>query len=185
MSEFIGVFEFAHRCGVSGTAVRKAIRTGRMNAVREDPCTGRTLLAWPGAAEEWQANTDLLRRTHTGPRDRGKPDGPGQSVIRLSTASVRAGDGTAAALSYADARTRREAYEARLAKLEYEEKSGLLVPIDQVRAKAFKLGQEIRDALLNIPDRIADEAAAERLPERVHAILMRELQSVIVSLESR
>lgn len=103
MRKFIGVVEVAHRLGVSDTAVRKAIRTGRVTAVRMDRRTGQTLLAWPRAAEEWQANTDPMRRTHSGLRDRGTPDAPGQPVIRLPAGPVRASDGTATALSYADA----------------------------------------------------------------------------------
>ncbi len=97
---------------------------------------------------------------------------------------MRASDGTAAALSYADVRTRREAYEAHLAKLEYEQKAGLTVPIAQVRAKALKLGREIRDGLLDIPDRIAHEFSAETSPDRVRAIVDRELRAATEALDS-
>lgn len=73
------------------------------------------------------------------------------------------------ASSYAASRAAREAYMARLAKLEFEERSGKLVDADQVRAQIYALGRRLRDAFLGVPDRVApllvgaDQAAVHRL----------------------
>jgi hypothetical protein len=182
VTEFVGVAEFSLRLGVSTTAVRKAIRTGRVTSLRAAPGTGHMEIAWPRAAEEWQANTDPLRRTHVGPRSGSSGAQQRDLAVRLPTASSGPGDGSATALSYADARTRREAYEARLAKLEYEEKAGLLVTIAKVRANAFNLGRQVRDGLLNIPDRLAHELAGEARVERVREILTREIEVTLAPL---
>ena len=40
---------------------------------------------------------------------------------------------------------------ARLAKLEYEEKSGKLVSADEVKARAFRMARGARDALRRCP----------------------------------
>ncbi len=184
MAEYLWVDDFAQRLGVSEAAVRKAIRTGRVTAVWKDRRTGRKRLAWPRAAEEWQANTDPLRRTHVGPRSGSAGAHRLDLDVRLKTASSGTGEGTPAGLSYAEARTRREAYEAQLAKLECEQKAGLLIPAAQVQAKAFKLGRQVRDALLNIPDRLAHELAGEDQVDRVKEILARELEVAIAPIAS-
>ncbi len=56
-----------------------------------------------------------------------------------------------------EARTMREFYEAKLAKLEYEKRIGKLIDSGKVRQNAFALARRLRDRLLNIPDRISAE----------------------------
>lgn len=81
--------------------------------------------------------------------------------------------------TYAQSRAIREAYQARLAKLEYEEKSGRLVPADQVKADAFKAARSLRDALLNISGRIAHQLAHEKDPARISARIDDEIRDVL------
>ena len=45
-------------------------------------------------------------------------------------------------------------------KLEYEEKSGDLLKKDAVKKSAFETGRKVRDAILNIPDRVGAELAS-------------------------
>ena len=59
---------------------------------------------------------------------------------------------------------------ARLAKLDFEERSGKLVDADQVRAQIYGLGRRLRDTMLGLPDRLApvltgltDQAAVHRI----------------------
>ncbi len=87
--------------------------------------------------------------------------------------------GQPGAVDFVTARTMREAFKAKLAKLEYEEKSGTLTDAAKVRQDAFKTGRIIRDELLAIPDRMADVLAAEEDPATVRQIIVDELELVL------
>lgn len=87
-------------------------------------------------------------------------------------------------LNYAESRALREAYQARLSKLDYEERSGKLVNVDLVKAEAFKTHRRIRDALLNIPDRCGPHLAALSDPIECHAYLLEEIVAVLKQLSS-
>ena len=80
---------------------------------------------------------------------------------------------------YVTARTVHETYRARLAKLDYEERIGKLLPRDEVVATAFKRYRQFRDHMLNIPNRIAPVLAAETDPIRVHEILATEIRDAL------
>jgi formaldehyde-activating enzyme involved in methanogenesis len=56
------------------------------------------------------------------------------------------------AAQYTKARAVREHYQARLAKLEYEEKVASLVSKDEVQVATFNTFRQYRDGMLNIPD---------------------------------
>jgi phage terminase Nu1 subunit (DNA packaging protein) len=78
----------------------------------------------------------------------------------------------------------REAYAARLARLEYEERSGKLVSVDVVRVEAFKAHRRVRDAVLNIPDRCAPQLASMTDPAEVHAYLLGEIVEALRMLSA-
>ena len=76
----------------------------------------------------------------------------------------------------------REDYEARLAKLEYEEKSGKLVDAEKVKRDAFDLARRVRDHILNIPDRISAELVGITDQPTMHNVLLRELNTALQEL---
>ncbi|WP_067582369.1 hypothetical protein [Endozoicomonas ascidiicola] len=86
------------------------------------------------------------------------------------------------AVDFVTARTMREAFKAKMAKLEYEEKSGTLTDAAKVKQDAFKAGRIIRDELLAIPDRMADVLAAEDDPRQVGKLLLEELEAILNQL---
>ncbi len=67
----------------------------------------------------------------------------------------------ALALTYEDAQLQEKIAKARLAELELAEKEGSLVAKATIDAELFAAAQEIRNALLVIPDRIVDQVIAE------------------------
>ena len=81
-------------------------------------------------------------------------------------------------------RERREHYQAELAKLEVDAKRGELVSADAVKKEAFNLGKTVREALVNIPDRLANQLAAESDPATVHMALTQELVLALERLAS-
>jgi hypothetical protein len=86
---------------------------------------------------------------------------------------------------YARARAEREHYSALLAKLEYEERAGKLIDTDDVKAQAFRTFREIRDRMLNIPDRVAAIIAAETEPAKIHEILSVEITTALNGFADR
>jgi hypothetical protein len=78
---------------------------------------------------------------------------------------------------YAQARTVHEHYRARLARLDYEERVGQLV--SKVEVAAFNQYRRFRDAMLNIPDRISAQLAAETDAARVYEILAAEIRKTL------
>ena len=75
--------------------------------------------------------------------------------------SANFGAGTATAgLSFQQARTAREAYQARMAQLDLQEREGLLVRKDDVERGARALAVAVVQQLDTIPDRISAEFSA-------------------------
>lgn len=93
---------------------------------------------------------------------------------------IKAGKG--GTLSYSDARTMHERYRAVLKKLQFEEKSGKLVSTEGVQRQAFTLGRQVRDAVLNVSDRIAPILATVKEEREIKRILDKELNSALEAL---
>ena len=192
MPELISIREAARRLGVSDTAVHKAIKADRVHIAGRTPGSDRPLVAWPQAQADWKANSDTQKRSHVG--SRGSPvranDPPPLEVLPTSSrpdeGQKEVGEipakSTAGAPSYAASRAIREAYQARLAKLDYEERSGKLIEVDKVKTAAFKVARTVRDGLLNMPDRVAHELAHEADPSAVHQRLTAEIRSILEAL---
>jgi hypothetical protein len=178
---------YARHRGVSHAAVQKALATGRITAGQDgriDPAV---------ADQEWATSTDLSkpRNSVTGiPKKRrvsGAPSDPlGTPGLEDGVASQQPGDASAPRLisSYAASRAAREAYLARLAKLEFEERSGKLVDADQVRAQIYGLGRRLRDAFLSMPDRLAPLLAGEVDQAVVHRLLTQEIMTCLGELSA-
>lgn len=81
--------------------------------------------------------------------------------------------------NYLKAKAVKEAYEAQLAKLEYEEKVGKLINAEKVKLQAFEIARLTRDAVLNIPDRISAELVGITDQATMHSILTKELTNAL------
>lgn len=178
---------YARYRGVSHTAVQKALAAGRIVADADgtiDPVA---------ADDQWASSTNLSkpRNSVTGvPKKRrqlGAPSDPlGAHVLGAGEATngAAAGDTARLVASYAGSRAAREGYMARLAKLEFERKSGKLVDADEVRAHTFALGRRARDSLLGIPDRLAPILVGEADPAVIHRRLTEELERGLAELST-
>ncbi len=94
-------------------------------------------------------------------------------------ASPATGEASVSGPSYAHSRAIREAYLARLAKIEYEERLGKLINRDEVQVAAFNKFRMFRDGMLNIPDRVAAVLAAETDTRKVHELLTVEIRKAL------
>ena len=144
---------YAQHRGVSHEAVRKAIAAGRIQKEADgsiDPAK---------ADAQWQQ--------HTRPAPPFTPKGVATRVAtpvatsRPSTAPPTPSTADEArGVDYHKARAVRETYAARLAKLEFEERSDKLVSKDDVDAKVFTLARQLRDRMQQIPNKVAPEIVA-------------------------
>ncbi|MEA1052333.1 hypothetical protein U5801_21360 [Lamprobacter modestohalophilus] len=155
---------YAQHRGVSHEAVRKAIKSGRITPLpdgRIDPVV---------ADAQWDANTL-----------------PAQTPAK-SESSAPASDSTQRSNvpPYAVSRAAREAINARLAKLELEERSGKLINADEARVTTFNLARQLRDRLQQIPRTLAPELVATVVadpdPRAVEAMLDAAIRSALEEL---
>lgn len=83
---------------------------------------------------------------------------------------------------FARSQAQKEYFRAELARLDFEERIGKLVEKEQVDALAFSVARLVRDAMLNIPSRIAGILAAESDQRKVHDLLEKELRQALEAL---
>lgn len=179
MSELIGIRECARRLGVSDTAVHKAIKAGRIAIAGRTPSSDRPLVAWPQAQADWGANSDSAKRTHVGATGKSErrtkyAGTPAAPVLPTATQVHAQQAGTPAeeldgarppgaavqGPTLAQSKAVREAYLARLAKLEYEREIGKVIPADEAKTRWFKHVTAAKTRILGIPaackQRVAD-----------------------------
>lgn len=110
--------------------------------------------------------------------DRGGRDG-GPAIDQ---ALLQQQNRAAAIPSFAQSRAIREAYAARLTRLEYDQRSAKLVDKNELKMKLAKLHMAVRDSLRTIPDRVAPIVAAETDQTKIHAMLLKEIGQALEGL---
>ncbi len=152
---------YAKHRGVSHVAVLKAIKTGRI--AKESDGT----IDPEKADAAWTKNTDPAQQRKPAKKIEQAPERPIDPPLANSGPN------------YAQSRAIKEAYLARLAKLEYEEKSAVLVRADAVKVAWFNTLRVLRDRALNLPDRLAPVLATENDPRKIGEILDAELRQIL------
>ena len=147
--------QYSKHRGVALSAVQKAIHTKRITTLPDGKID-------PAVADgEWERNTRTYAPAVTSrPQDDDEGGGFGAN-------------------QYTKARAVREHYQARLAKLDYEERTGKLVSKDEVQIAAFNKFRQFRDHLLNIPDRLSALLAAESEAAAVYEVLSKEIRRAL------
>ena len=164
----VSLSEYARQRGISPAAVTKAMRDGRISRGVILGSKGKKSIDTEIADAEWAASTDTTQGapSHANPRGH-------------NAAAQAAGSDTP---SFMESKAKREAFMAELARLEYEEKSGKLVQVDDVKRESFRVARIVRDSMLNIADRVASELAAETDPFRVQQRLTQEIRLALTEL---
>lgn len=181
---------YAKHRGVSPAAVTKAVQAGRITPER-DPRTGRQVLDSATADLQWAANTDSAKQEGSKAHRRSPADAlpattESQSEEPTTTEAPQApppsGQTPATmgpAASVALSRAWKEHWNAEMARLKFEERSGKLVEADHVRRQAFSAARVLRESMLNIPDRLAAQLASETDPRKVHDLLSAEIRKAL------
>lgn len=157
---------YAKHRGVSLAAVQKAIRSGRITTNAD------------GKLDSERADAEWHSKTRPG-QHQARPVPPAPAAVREPE---RAEAPVTGVFDYSRARAVRENYLARLAKIEFEEKTAKLISRDEVQVAAFTKARTTRDNLLNIPDRLAATVAAEGDADKVHQILTAEIRKALDEL---
>jgi hypothetical protein len=104
---------------------------------------------------------------------------PARTVTRTPDESL---GGAPQRTTYAEARTIRTVFQAKLAKLEFETRQGKLIEADGVRLRISEHVRVLRDGLLGLPDRLASTLAAESDQRKVHVLLKTEIHRELEAL---
>ncbi|WP_419835375.1 hypothetical protein [Endozoicomonas atrinae] len=156
--------EFARRQGWSRQYVGKLVKSGKITLVngKVDPEQAQAAIK-----AQSEPSTELRAKSQSG------------TILPASPTDSRQ------AVDFVTARTMREAFKAKMAKMEYEEKAGKLTDASKVREEAFRAGRIVRDSLLGIPDRLSDVLAAENDPAQVRQLLMGEFENILQALSQQ
>ena len=76
----------------------------------------------------------------------------------------------------------REAYAAKLAQLDYQQKVGQLVGKDELKAALFSAGRQLRDSLTQLPTRLAPQLASETDQHVIQMMLAQEINDALKEL---
>jgi len=171
---YLSVRAFARAIGVDDKSVREAIDKGRLvAALHENPKNGWVEIDEEIGRREWVDNRDpsaaLSAELNGNSLDQDELTPEEKKIVENNN-------------SFASRRAEREFWNAKMARLAYEERSGTLVDATKVRAEAFAFGRRVRDTMLNLPERLATELAAEQDPTKVHARLSEEIRTALRSV---
>jgi hypothetical protein len=159
---------YARYRGCSLKAVQFAVQRGRIKRNADG------LIDSEEADRDWAANT-LHSNARPGPRHQARAAEPAVDteipVVQVSSSKM--------AGNLAQARAAKEVFEARLKKIELEERQGNLLYKGSIQIEAFNRARVLRDAILNVPDRVAANLAAESDAAVVRDLLETELVLIL------
>ena len=167
--------EWARRRGFSRQYVGRLVKRGvvRLTDGKVDPAQADAALA-------------AVREPARPPRRRGGPKG-GPSGEELTAGNSggeplllpQGGDLPTLLLK---TRIKSEVERSRLLEIKAKVEAGKYVDADEVKVAAFNRARIVREALLNIPDRLAAVLAAETEAQKVHALIAAEIRQALEEL---
>jgi hypothetical protein len=158
----MGIREFARELGVDDKAVRKAIATSRIPpaAIGRDHRGRPVVVDVDAALAGWYAN---VTKAPPAPAARVDVDAAAQQSLVQMQRLV------------AEQRARRLQFDNDL-------RSGTYVAVQAAKREAFESARLLREAMLNLPARLAPELAVESDPQRVFARLDTEIRSALEAI---
>lgn len=164
---------YARHRGVALSAVQKAIATGRIQTEANgtiDPVKADA--QWDQHTRTSQPTTPKVVTSQVVTPKVVTPQVVTPQVVSTERAAVLSTPPTASFASstapndeargvdYNKARAVRETYAARLAKLDFEERTGKLLNADEVQVKHFNLARQLRERIQQIPRKVAPDLIA-------------------------
>jgi hypothetical protein len=165
-SKLMSLRAYARHRGVNLSAVQKAIKTGR---IAPDPKTGKLDPEICDLAWEQATDPSKQRKADQDPSDPKKRKVVPRKVIKNAE-------------RFAEARAGAEDYKAKLLQLKFEIQAKKLVDADVVKKRAFESARTLREALLNLPNQMANDLASETDPVKCANMLTVELVRLLDEL---
>lgn len=159
--------EYAAYLGISNEAVSRAVKDGRIKK-------GWDSKAAKIIVEHADMEFGLLHKKTTVPIE----PLPGEDPPQQTPGSLQLSGNS----SFGEAKRVREIIQAQLAALDLKERKGELVSKEEVYKQLFAFGQQIRAALMAIPDRIIDNLLASKQRADAHNLLTGEIHSALENL---
>lgn len=167
----MGVREYARHRNVNHSAVQKALKSGRIQLEQDgliDPIK---------ADAAWADNTDpALQRKPVQPIKTAQPQKsskpPGMSHVDNEQQDPRVP-------SFALSRSIKEAYEAKLVRIEYEQKMGNLLERGAVTKDAFEMARRTRDRVEQIPSHVSASLVSMTDRRAIEILLAKELRNAL------
>lgn len=162
MMAAISKSEFARRLGISPAMVTKLCRSGRIPVMKN----GKLDFEKASAAYEETRQVGREVSAENGKKGHKSVEQP---ELPSDDAGLAGGGTPGVAAQFNKAKTAEKIYQAKLKKLEYEEKEGSLIAKDVVADDAFLAASELRSRLFSIAPRAAPrcEGKSAREIERI------------------
>ena len=170
--ELLSQRAYADHRGVSHTAVKRAIDSGRLAKSLVLMKNGTKKINKALADKEWVENTNpdhwSAKYSTNGGRNNAQPDPKA--------------DEKNPSLTLNHAKRAKAVFDAKLAELEYRKKAGELVEKKKVYETLYGYGKELRNELLAVPDRVIDEVLAAPNRNESLKLLYEELAKTLAKL---
>ena len=157
-SELISQSEFARRLGVTRQYVNKLIRLGKIEKIG-------TKVDFVKASAALKNMADPVRKKSSAPPPDPEPESEPSDNSRAPT--------------FGEAKTMREIYNAKLARLRYEEESGSLIARDEVEDRARDIAIILKEGLLSLPTKMMEKLAVTSDPREINSILDAEVRDLL------
>lgn len=157
-TELMGVTAYARHRGCDLKTVIEACEANRISYIIKGT---RKLIDPKEADVEWERNTDQKFNPKNYVEDK-----------QIKTKAP----------PFQESRAVREAYNARITKLEYEQKRGSLIEKEKVKNQSANTSTIIKNNLRQIPIKIAAEIASETDPHKIEMLLLKEIDEALEEL---
>lgn len=179
MGDKISIREYGRRKGVPESTIRKAIEAGLIKKGYVKTGKGYKI-AELVADEEWFIYHEAKTKGKTRKKENEKReaeiidglslDNPGGKKGKVNTDNIN------------DLQYQIEAIKLEKSQIELDKLKGALVSRDEVYAALFSAGQEVKSAILSIPDRVIDDILAAPGRNEAHQILTDAIYEALKTL---
>ena len=170
---WLSIPEYSKYSGLSSRYIHDLINNGKIPSTAHRPKGARRELH-KGRVDEAISNN--VNHNSTKKRTRKKQDGPFEKIKEIPTKKKFK------KLSFTDAQALKAQYGAELLELQIKEKKGELVKASDIDAEFFNIARTVRDAILNVPNRISAELAGITDQHIINEKLTTELTAVLKEL---
>jgi hypothetical protein len=174
-SEAISIREYARQRGCSDTAVRKAVDSGKIVRGIIDQHTKRPKILPSIADVEWSSytNPNYARVSKSG--GNAPPVPPSAPIVDVSEEEPSAPPARTGGKSLAEIKRLTAEVRLQAEAIELKKKKGELVDKKAVYNALFAMGRELKNNIMNIPDRYIDAILAAPTRNDAHTVLTNAL----------